>query len=139
MRSRGVTLVEVLVGIGLAGVLGGVASMRMAELRSGARLAGAVRTVATELRRARGRALAGGRSIVVAFDSARRTCEVTEEGGGWLASHALPPGVAFGALPARRRILFSALGTAENGTVTLAAGRRRRSVIVNQRGRVRLS
>jgi len=47
-------------------------------------------------------------------------------------------GVRFAALPARDRVQFGGLGTAQNATVTLAAGARARSVIVNQRGRVRV-
>jgi len=55
-----------------------------------------------------------------------------------LSTRWLPPGVGFTALPARSRVLFGGLGNAENATVTLAAGARARSVIVNQRGRVRV-
>src|SRR5205809_544605 len=59
-------------------------------------------------------------------------------GGTLLSTRWLPPGVGFAALPARSRVLFGGLGSAENATITLAAGARMRSVIVNQRGRVRV-
>jgi len=50
----------------------------------------------------------------------------------------LPATVAYAAVPARQRVSFGGLGNAENATITLAAGRRQRSVVVNQRGRVRV-
>lgn len=139
MRNRGTSLLELLVTLGLAGVVARIATPQLSALRVHARLAGASRTVATQLRLARGVAIAQGLAVTVRFDAPRRVCEVIDRDGRWLATGALPPGIAFGALPARRRILFGALGTAENGTVTLAAGARTRRVIVNQRGRVRLS
>jgi Tfp pilus assembly protein FimT len=101
------------------------------------RLAGASRRVATVLRSARGHALAQGMSVQVAFDAAAGRAEL-RDGPTMLASHPLPPGIAFTALPSRSRILFGGLGSAENGTIELGAGARRRRVIVNQRGRVRL-
>ena len=139
MRASGFTLFELLAVLGLTAALGGIAVARLVPLLDSARLAGGVRTVATTLRVARGRALAGGTSIEVRFDAARRTCDTRDADGHTLASAPLRPGITFTALPARARILFGGLGVAENGTITLGAGTRRRSVIVNQRGRVRLS
>ena len=98
----------------------------------------AAREVATALRLARGIALSGDASIEVRFDPERALCETRERAGTLLSTRWLPPGVGFAALPARSRVLFGGLGSAENATVTLAAGARTRSVIVNQRGRVRV-
>jgi general secretion pathway protein H len=139
MRASGFTLLELMVALGLAAVLGGISVVRLVALVEGARLAGGVRTVATTLRVARGRAMAGGASIEVRFDPTRRTCDTRDADGRTLESAPLPRGIAFAALPARARILFGGLGLAENGTITLGSGARQRSVIVNQRGRVRLS
>ena len=137
-RARGFTLLEVVAGLGLAMVLAGVGAVQLVALVQTARLAGAAREVATALRLARGIALSGDASIEVRFDPERALCETRERAGTLLSTRWLPPGVGFAALPARSRVLFGGLGSAENATVTLAAGARTRSVIVNQRGRVRV-
>jgi Tfp pilus assembly protein FimT len=103
-----------------------------------ARLAGAARTIATALRLARGIAVAGDAAVDVQFDAARGVCETRDRAGLVLETRPLPPGVVFAALPARARIRFGGLGTADNGTITLGSGARARSIIVNQRGRVRV-
>jgi len=94
--------------------------------------------VATALRLARGIAISSDTTTEVRFDAARAVCEMRAQDGSLLESRALPPGVTFAALPARSRILFGGLGTAENGTVVLATGARARHIVVNQRGRVRV-
>jgi len=137
-RARGFTLLEVAAGLGLAMVLAGVGAVQLVALVQTARLAGAAREVATALRLARGIALSGDASIEVRFDPGRALCETRDRAGALLSTRWLPPGVGFAALPARSRVLFGGLGSAENATVTLAAGARTRSVIVNQRGRVRV-
>jgi general secretion pathway protein H len=137
-RKRGFTLLEVLVGLGLAAVVAGIGVVRLATFLEGARLAGAARTVATGLRLARGLALSSGASVEVALDAAAGTCDTRDARGTLVERRRLPPGVAFAALPARRRVSFGGLGTGENATLVLAASGRRRSVVVNQRGRVRV-
>ena len=138
-RSRGFSLVDSLAAVALAGVLAGMSSMGVAELVRGARLAGCARTLGATLRLARGQALAGLGPVVARFDATRGTYEVLDESGRRLAEHVLPPGVVFAGLPARARITFGALGTADNATIALAAGPRSRRVVVNQRGRVRIT
>ena len=135
--SRGFTLFETLVGVALATIVAAMGGVRLSEVLASSRLAAAARTLATSLRLARGRALASGTSVEARFDAPGREYEL-REGNGTLDVHALPRGVLFAGLPARSRIVFGALGTAENGTVTLVAGARSRRVVVNQRGRVRL-
>jgi Tfp pilus assembly protein FimT len=125
-------------GLGLATVLAGVSVVRLVELVQTVRLAGAAREVATALRLARGVALSADAAIEVRFDLARAVCETRDRAGILLETRRLPPGVGFSGLPARARVLFGGLGAAENATITLAAGARRRSVVVNQRGRVRV-
>ena len=136
-RTSGFTLLEALAALALAAILAGAGVTQVAELVASVRLASGARTVATLLRVARGRALRDNAGVQVVFDAAHATCDMRED-AALLATHTLPPGVGFAALPVRGRILFGALGTAENGTIRLAAGARTRSVIVNQRGRVRL-
>lgn len=118
-------------------MLAGLGMVRIPELVDGIRLSGATRTVATTLRLARGRALAIGAPVEVRFDVASGALEIAGAAPA-PTRQPLPDGVAFASVPARARIRFGGLGTAENGTIVLAAGRRQRSLIVNQRGRVRV-
>jgi len=74
----------------------------------------------------------------VRLDAARMALELRDGAGTLLETRWLPVGVRFTALPARDRVQFGGLGTAQNATVTLGAGARARSVVVNQRGRVRV-
>ena len=137
-QRAGFTVVELVAGLGLSAVLAGIGGVQLVTLVSGIRLAGAARTLASDLRLARGHALAAGLTVDVLLDGAAGTWEARERGGRSLETRTLPPGVGFGALPARGRLRFDGLGTADNGTVTLAATGGTRSVIVNQRGRVRV-
>lgn len=127
---------ETLVGLALASVLAGLGVTRVVALVESTRLSGTTRVLATALRLARGRALGGGIPVEVRFDVAGQRWTV-RAGGRVLDAQPLAPRVTFAAVPARQRVVFGALGTADNATVTLAAGSRRRSVVVNQRGRVR--
>ncbi len=137
-RPRGFTLVETLAVVGLATMLAGIGVVQLVALLDSARLAGAARTVATALRLARGIALSADASTEVRFDPALGVCETFDHSGALVERRSLPPGVAFASLPARRRIVFGGLGTADNGTIVVAAGPRLRRVVVNQRGRVRV-
>jgi general secretion pathway protein H len=136
--TSGFTLLEVVVCLVLAAVLAGVATPRLIGLVQAAELAGAARTTAAALRLARGRAIAQSSPTEVHFDVVHRTCETRDGSGTVIATHALPAAVSFVSLPARARIRFGTVGTAENGTIRLGAGSRTRDVIVNQRGRVRV-
>jgi type II secretion system GspH-like protein len=112
--------------------------VRLASLVESVRVAGAARTVATALRLARGLALSSDATTEVRFDAIRGACETRDAAGALLATHALPPGVGFASLPARSRVLFGGLGTADNATIVVAGAGRVRRIVVNQRGRVRL-
>ncbi len=136
--SRGVTLLEAVIALAFAAITAGLGVVQLVELVHGAHLAGAARTLATAMRLARGQALAGLGPMEVRFDVAGASWQVSDGGGATLERHQLPPGVVFAGLPVRPRIQFGALGTADNGTITLSAGLRTRRVIVNQRGRVRV-
>ena len=127
-----------MITVALVGVLTGAGTVRVAALLASARLAGAARTVATALRLARGIALSSDGTTEVRFDVAGAACEMRDRSGALVERRPLPPGVVFAGLPVRARILFGGLGTADNATVTLAAGARTRRIVVNQRGRVRI-
>jgi hypothetical protein len=138
MHSPGLTVIELAVALALAAAAATLGAPRVVELARTVRLAGAARTVATLLRLARAQALARSEPVEVRLDAARHLLELRDRAGRPLARHVLPPSVALSGGPARGRVLFDGLGSAENATLVLAAGARERRVIVNQRGRVRL-
>jgi hypothetical protein len=131
-------LLETVLATALATSIASVGAVALVRMVTSVRLAGAARTAAATLRFARAVAIARGASIEARFDPAARTLELRDRTDLLLRRDPLPPGIEFAALPARRRILFGGLGTADNGTIALAAGTRVRSVVVNQRGRVRV-
>jgi hypothetical protein len=108
------------------------------RLDGSVRLSGAAERLASALRAARSEALARGRAVEVRFDPPRSAWSVREDGGPLMAVHQLPAGVTFSSVPGTLRLRFTSVGTADNGTVVLAAGGRARRVVVNQRGRVRV-
>lgn len=134
--TAGFTLLEVMIVVGLASLVAALATVALVEVARSVRLAGAVRAVAAGLRAARGLAIRGEAPVEVRF--AAQACETRDGAGVLRETRALPGGVAFTGLPSRGHVTFGGLGTAENATVTLAAGTRTRRVIVNQRGRVRV-
>ena len=135
MRARrGFTLLEALIGIALAGLLAAAGATTIPALLASAQLSSATFRLATNLRLARGRALATGSPVTVRFTSTPSSYDAPATA----TPVVLPPGVRFVALPARRRVLFSALGEGENATLVLGTGRTTRQVVVNQRGRVRV-
>jgi prepilin-type N-terminal cleavage/methylation domain-containing protein len=138
VRSPGFTLLELIVAVALASVATGLGVTRTVDLVQALRVSGAARSLATMMRLARARALAGGAGVELRLDVAGAAAEMRDLTGRTLEVRRLPRGVALTALPARSRVLFGALGSAENGTVSVGAGTRVRSVVVNQRGRVRV-
>jgi prepilin-type N-terminal cleavage/methylation domain-containing protein len=67
LKVSGFTLVEVLVAMGVAGILMGIATPAFYQLLPGIRLASATRQVATDLQLARMRAISQRTPITVAF------------------------------------------------------------------------
>src|SRR5262245_34584985 len=126
-RARGFTVLELLVALGVGAVLTGTGVVTLVDLVASARVAGAARAAASGFRLAREQALARGAAVEVRFDTGARAWDMRATGGAVLTTRALPPGVGFARLPARGRVLFGALGTAENATVVFAAGPRQRS------------
>ncbi|MFN8544310.1 MAG: GspH/FimT family pseudopilin [Candidatus Binatia bacterium] len=136
-HHRGFTLLEALIGVALAGVLAAISVPRLGEWRAVLALEGTAQELSTALRLARGQALSGGETVEVRFDSGAGRWETYTRAGRIGAAQALPPRVAFAGLPARSAVRFAGTGTADNATVTLAAGTHVAQIIVNQRGRVR--
>jgi hypothetical protein len=137
--TAGFTLVEALVAAGLTAIVAGFGTLVLPDIVRGLRVAGATRELAAVLRLARGRALSGGAAVDVEFDVPRATIVVRAVGGARLEERHLPDGVAFVGVPAKGKIRFGALGTADNGTLLLGAGQARGRIVVNQRGRVRVA
>jgi Tfp pilus assembly protein FimT len=139
MRDRrGSSLAELIATVGLATVLGATAAGGVVDVLESTRVAGTARHLAAALRAARGRALAGDGPVDVRFDASARRWEVRDGGGALVGTRTLPARVGFASLPARARVRFTRIGTADNATVTVAAGGHARQVVVNQRGRVRV-
>jgi Tfp pilus assembly protein FimT len=138
VRSSGFTAVELAACMALFAIVVGASAAQLSPLIASVRLSGAAHRLAAGLRQARGRALERNLRIEIRFDPARRVWDVREFGGLALESQALPDGVSFAGLPAGERVRFSTIGTADNATITLAAGSGSRRVVVNQRGRVRV-
>ncbi len=138
VRSGGFTLLELLACCAVAAATLGIGAIRLPPMVATVRLSGAAHRLAAALRDARGRALARNVRIDVQFDPTRGAWDVRDTSGRTLETQALPPGVVFASVPASRRVRFTTVGTADNATVALSAGRTTRRIVVNQRGRVRV-
>lgn len=137
-RIDGFGVIELLAGLAVALAAVGTGATALATLAGSVRLAGAADELASAMRAARSEALARGRRIDVRFDPPMRAWSVRAVDGPVLETHRLPDQVAFASLPQSLRIGFTSIGTADNATVVITGGSRTRSVIVNQRGRVRV-
>ncbi|HXJ36721.1 MAG TPA: GspH/FimT family pseudopilin [Candidatus Eisenbacteria bacterium] len=135
---RGTTLLEAVIALALGSIVAATASARLATIASALELASSARGLGQALRMVRAQAIAEGAALDATFDAASGTWSIQDAGGATRSTTALPAPVGFASLPVRRRIRFGSTGTAENGTVVLAADGRDASIIVNQRGRVRL-
>jgi prepilin-type N-terminal cleavage/methylation domain-containing protein len=138
VRMQGFGLLELVACLALLATIASAGALGLPDILASVKLSGAVHRLSAALRQARGRALERGSPIEMQLDDTRRLWEVREVQGPALVREALPPGVAFTSLPASRRVRFTALGTADNATITLGAGASVRRVVVNQRGRVRV-
>ena len=138
-RRAGFTAIELLVviAIGATVMMSGVRAITTTA-RS-VHLAAAARVMAQTMRETRARALAEGVPLDLVFDAAASTWEERDAGGTTRWSRALPPPITYGALPALPRVRFGSTGAAENKTIALLGGVATRHIVVNQRGRVRLT
>jgi prepilin-type N-terminal cleavage/methylation domain-containing protein len=152
----GMTVVELLVVIAVAGILYGVASLALAPFLSNARLDSGVRQIATDLQLVRMQAVAQNRRLRVSFRAATRDYIVEKDEDGFWQRHLLrghvvgpvddattilPPGVNITAVNSGGDVVFVPRGYVDGGiTVTLRAdaAARSRRVVVNLAGRVRI-
>ena len=132
----GLTFAELLVSLAVAAILFGVATPRIAMMLGAIRLPLGTRQLASDLnmarttavlRNTRGRMTFSGNAYTTRYDAG----EPREVRG------ALPAGVRIARVPRSGAVRFFPTGRADNATVVVAgANGRRRSVVINQRGRV---
>lgn len=147
MTSRGLTPLELLMAITLAGVLSAIAVPSVQRQIDAWRLAAATRQVVMDLKLTRARAIAGGAAHRLRFPVPGTAYQLERQrgAGGYRASGAaipLPDGVRIVACTATAAaVAFRPRGHAATfGSVTLenAAGERRR-VVVDIAGRLRVA
>lgn len=135
-RGCGWSLLELIVALAtLAIVLGSAAPVASGVLGL-VRLRGAAVEFGSALLRARGAALAEGRS----WEVKRTAASSFSVGpvGGTAAPETLSGGATFASATSGGAVRFSSSGIGENATFTLTLGGRETRVVVNQRGRVTL-
>lgn len=123
--EAGFTLTELLVVLGIVGLLVAAIPVLLRSAIPGTQALAAARLLAQELRIARGAAISAGGTTTVRFDAAKQTY-VVEPGD---QSHRLPNGVHF-ALPPRGAdtIGFYADGSSSGGVVLVGDGGTRHRV-----------
>jgi Tfp pilus assembly protein FimT len=132
-------MIDTVVAMATIAVLATSGMLAASSMGAAFRLAATARVLAQTMRETRARAMAEGTPLDVRFDATTRTWTIHAPDGTIRRSEPLPPPVRFLGLPASGRIRFDSAGTAENGTIALAAGTATRRIVVNQRGRVRLA
>jgi prepilin-type N-terminal cleavage/methylation domain-containing protein len=89
-RESGFSLIEVLVVIGVVGIVATATWDRLSQLAPKYRLSGAARSAAAEVQRARTRAISEGKCAKVSFDAVAKTIQVgvgpTPTSGGCAAA-----------------------------------------------------
>lgn len=138
VRMQGVTVLELLACLVLLVTIAGTGTLGLPGVMASVRLSGTAHRLSAALRQARGLALERGGPVEILFDETANLWEMHEPNGPSMGREVLPPGITFAGLPSNRRVRFSAVGTTDNATVVLGAGRVVRRVVVNQRGRVRV-
>ncbi len=156
VHPDGLTVLELVVALGLIGLLGGVAILQMQPLLAQMRLASSARQIATDLQVMRMRAIAQNRRFRVTFRPSTRDYVIDkEEGSSWvrlvLHSHTsasavdavipLASGVTITAVNSGGDVIFIPRGYVDGGiTITLGsvAASDTKKIIVNLAGRVRV-
>jgi len=131
-KANGFTLIEVLVAMGVAAILMGIAVPQFYAVLPGIRLASAARQVATDLQLARMRAISTRATQTVAFNTATATYTF---GPDTRNLNQLYPGTAITTVvPANPT--FTTVGAASVSTITLTNNGVNKTVTVNAAGRV---
>lgn len=146
VRDDGLTLIELLFAIALAGVVTGGAMLGLRGLRDRWALGASVRQVVLDLRLARVRSIAEARPHRLLFEApaAAYQREARDDGGGYVeigSSRRLPDGVKVSGCTARGSAIgFQPRGNASSfGSVTLQGrGGGVRAVTVDMVGRIRV-
>jgi len=139
--SNGFTLLELLVTLAICGTIAAGGVLVWPRIAAALRLEAAVHQLAADLHDTRVFAIASAARARLTFTrggTSYRLERADDEGGFRLtAQRVLPRGVRVDDVNSGGDLVFSARGTAENGTVVLADQRGvRASLRLNQRGRV---
>ena len=144
MRSRGITLIELLLVLAILAAVYAVAMPRIGGGISGVELKSAARKVAAGLRQARNVAVAQRKEAVMELDLERRVFHLTGED----REYALPEKIDLKLFTAQQELVSEKLGSirfypdggSTGGRVTVAAGERKYDVDVEWlTGRVDIS
>lgn len=139
--SDGFTLVELIVALGVLGVLAAAGALVWPRIDAALRLEAGIHQLAADLRSTRGHAIAAAartRIVFVRGAAAYRVEEADDDDGfQQIAERRLPTGIRVSDANSGGDLVFTARGNAENGTVVLVDRRgRHASLRLNQRGRV---
>jgi prepilin-type N-terminal cleavage/methylation domain-containing protein len=133
---RGLTLLELLLGLALGAILAGVGVLQSARLLASMRLPLGARQLASDLSLARATAVLRNTQARVTFDNNRYTVRF-DAGEPSEVETVMQPGVRVARVPRSGMLRFFPTGRADNGTVVLTTSLGgSRSVVINQRGRV---
>ena len=122
--QSGFTLTELLVVLAIIGLLTAAVPVLLQSAMPGARSLAAARTLAGDLRAARGRAIARGGATVMRFDVARQTYVVDPDH----RAHSLPGAIPFTLQGTAKQIEFYADGSSTGGVVFVGEGSLRHRV-----------
>jgi prepilin-type N-terminal cleavage/methylation domain-containing protein len=131
-KANGFTLVEVLVAIGIAAILMGIAVPRFYAVLPGIRLSSAARQVATDLQLARMQAISTRAPLTVAFVP---PTGVYTFGPNNRDLNQLYPGTTVSAVTAGNPT-FSTVGAANVTTITVTNNGVNRTITVNAAGKI---
>ena len=133
---RGITVVELLLGLALGAILAGAGALNAARLLATIRLPLGARQLASDMSLARATAVLRNTRARVTFDGDHYSVHF-DAGEPREMEVALQPGIHVASVPRSGSVRFFPTGRADNGTVVLARDwGGRRSVVVNQRGRI---
>ncbi len=135
-------MVELLVVMGLAGIVAGGSVLIAPRIDGAIRLETAVHLLAADLRQARTLAVASARRIrLVLREGGVGYVRQASEGSAYLIDQTrlLPVGVAIARVGSGGTLTFSPLGNGENATIVLEhRSGIQRALVINQRGRIRI-